>query len=165
MRRAGQIAPADTGIMTMSVTGLGPWYEVWAVSVPIIVTLLVLHIGGLVVIYGRFIRVFGTFTTRRLVAARFIAGSLILTAITALHAMEAAVWAAAYTMVGAIQQGRYAMLYSLGAITSYGHEVIFLERHWQMMGALEALNGMILFGLTTAFLFAMVQSGGLVRRD
>jgi hypothetical protein len=26
-----------------------------------------------------------------------------------------------------------------------------------MMGALEALNGMILFGLTIAFLFAVVQ--------
>ena len=25
------------------------------------------------------------------------------------------------------------------------------------MGALEALNGMMLFGLTTAFLFAMIQ--------
>jgi hypothetical protein len=25
------------------------------------------------------------------------------------------------------------------------------------MGALEALNGMILFGLTTAFLFSMIQ--------
>jgi hypothetical protein len=33
-----------------------------------------------------------------------------------------------------------------------------------MMGALEALNGMILFGLTTAFLFAMIQSSGLMRR-
>jgi hypothetical protein len=26
-----------------------------------------------------------------------------------------------------------------------------------MMGALEALNGMLLFGLTTAFLFAMIE--------
>jgi hypothetical protein len=26
-----------------------------------------------------------------------------------------------------------------------------------MMGALEALNGMLLFGLMTAFLFAMIQ--------
>ena len=37
------------------------------------------------------------------------------------------------------------------------HADLFLERHWQVMGALEALNGMMLFGLTTAFLFAMIQ--------
>ena len=28
---------------------------------------------------------------------------------------------------------------------------------WQLMGALEAVNGMLLFGLTTAFLFAIIQ--------
>jgi hypothetical protein len=42
-------------------------------------------------------------------------------------------------------------------MTTYGHENVSLEQHWQMMGALEALNGMLLFGLTTAFLFAMIQ--------
>ena len=50
------------------------------------------------------------------------------------------------------------MLYSLSAMTSYGHADIYLDRHWQMMGALEALNGMMLFGLTTAFLFSVLSS-------
>ena len=49
------------------------------------------------------------------------------------------------------------MLYSLSAITSYGHAQILLDPRWQMLGALEALNGMILFGLTTAFLLTMIQ--------
>ena len=44
------------------------------------------------------------------------------------------------------------MLYSLSAMTSYGHASLFLEDRWQLMGALEALNGALLFGLTTAFL-------------
>ena len=48
------------------------------------------------------------------------------------------------------------MLYSLNAITSYGHVSSFLEARWQLMGALEALNGWLLFGLTAAFLFAIV---------
>ena len=50
-----------------------------------------------------------------------------------------------------------AMLYSLNAITSYGHANLFLEDKWQLMGALEALNGELLFGLTAAFLFAMIR--------
>jgi len=49
------------------------------------------------------------------------------------------------------------MLYSLNAITSYGHTNIDLAQHWQLMGALEALNGWLLFGLTTAFLFGMLE--------
>jgi hypothetical protein len=49
------------------------------------------------------------------------------------------------------------VLYSLNAITSYGHENLHLEDRWHLMGALEALNGWLLFGLTTAFLFAVLQ--------
>jgi len=48
------------------------------------------------------------------------------------------------------------MLYSLSAMTTYGHTNIHLELHWQLMGSLEALNGWILFGLTTAFLFTVM---------
>jgi len=76
---------------------------------------------------------------------------------TALHAIEAAARAGAYRVLGALPDSKSAMLYSLSAMTTYGHANIFLEPHWQMMGALEALNGMLLFGLTTAFLFAMIQ--------
>ena len=42
-------------------------------------------------------------------------------------------------------------------MTTYGHAPVFLANHWQLMGALEALNGIILFGLTTAFLFSRIQ--------
>ena len=49
------------------------------------------------------------------------------------------------------------MLYSLSAMTSYGHANLYLESHWQLMGALEALNGWILFGLTAAFMFTIIQ--------
>ena len=51
-----------------------------------------------------------------------------------------------------------AMLYSLSAMTSYGHANVYLAEHWQLMGALEALNGVMLFGLTTAFLVSLLQS-------
>jgi hypothetical protein len=74
-----------------------------------------------------------------------------------LHGLEAGIWAAAYRLLGALPDNRSAMLYSVGAMTTYGHANIFLENRWQMMGALEALDGMLLFGLTTAFLFAMIQ--------
>jgi len=77
--------------------------------------------------------------------------------VTALHGIEGVAWAAAYLFLGAIPDAKSAMLYSLNAMTTYGHESVSLAPHWQLMGALEALNGMLLFGLTTAFLFAMIQ--------
>jgi hypothetical protein len=54
------------------------------------------------------------------------------------------------------------MLYSLNALTSYGHENLVLEDRWRLMGAIEALNGWLLFGLTTAFMFGTIQEAGLL---
>jgi hypothetical protein len=77
--------------------------------------------------------------------------------VMALHASEAAVWAAVYVTVGALPEFRLAMLYSLEAMTTYGHAEISLEPRWRMMGAVEALDGLMLFGLTTAFLLWILQ--------
>ncbi len=74
-----------------------------------------------------------------------------------LHALEGCIWAAAYRLLGASADNKAAMLYSLNAMTSYGHTDLSRARHWQMMGALEASNGWILFGLTTAFLLTVIH--------
>jgi hypothetical protein len=76
---------------------------------------------------------------------------------TALHGIEGVIWALAFRLVGALPDNKSAMLYSINAMTAFGHENIYLENRWQMMGALEALNGIILFGITTAFMFAIIQ--------
>jgi hypothetical protein len=86
----------------------------------------------------------------------FVVGGAALSTVI-LHAIEVSCWAAAYAFLGALPNGHSAMLYSMNAMTSYGHVNLYLAPRWQMMGSLEALNGWILFGLTTAFLFAIVQ--------
>ena len=32
-----------------------------------------------------------------------------------------------------------------------------LQRHWQMMGVLEGANGALLFGISTAYIFGVMQ--------
>ncbi|MES5484925.1 hypothetical protein QMZ05_19375 [Bradyrhizobium sp. INPA03-11B] len=86
-----------------------------------------------------------------------VVGATVLSA-TALHAMEAVVWAGAYLWLGALPDERSTMLYSIGAMTTFGHASLHLSDRWQMLGALEALNGMLLFGLTTAFLYATIRN-------
>ena len=43
-------------------------------------------------------------------------------------------------------------------MTTRGASGLTLERHWQMMGALEAAGGMLLFGISTAYIFAVMQA-------
>ena len=74
-----------------------------------------------------------------------------------LHGIEAAIWAVAYVWLGALASLRDAMLYSLDSMTTRGASGLTLERHWLTMGALEAADGMLLFGISTAYIFAVMQ--------
>jgi ion channel len=77
--------------------------------------------------------------------------------LTVLHGIEAAIWAAAYLWLGTFQSSFDAMLFSLGSMTTIGAPGLVLQRHWQMMGVLEAASGALLFGISTAYIFGVMQ--------
>jgi hypothetical protein len=134
------------------------WSANWAWGLPLIVLTVVLHAYGLGLLNRDVTSRLSNREALRHPASvpSFLIGGTALSA-TMLHAIECFIWAAAYRALGALTDNKSAMLYSLNALTSYGHADLHLAPHWQMMGALEALNGWILFGLTTAFLFTVIQ--------
>ncbi len=138
--------------------GAAPWSADWAWGLPLIVLTVIIHVSGLGLLSERVVRRSKSMRSRRHPRLAFVAvvGATTLVA-TCLHGFEAGIWAAAYRILGALPDSRVAMLYSLNALTSYGHTTIALDDHWRLMGALEALNGWLLFGLSTAFLFAVIQ--------
>jgi hypothetical protein len=142
------------------------WHSDWAWGLPLIVLTVVLHVFSLGLMNHRGTRLLSHMTEHRhpmLVFAEVMGTTTLLAA--SLHAVEAGIWATSYRFIGALPDYRSAMLYSLNAITSYGHENLFLQSRWQLMGAIEALNGCLLFGLTTAFLFGMIQKVWLLGRN
>ena len=77
--------------------------------------------------------------------------------LSGLHGIEAAFWAAAYLWLGALGSPEAAILYSVDAMATRGASGLTLQPHWRIMGALEAANGMLLFGISTAFIFTVMQ--------
>jgi hypothetical protein len=142
------------------------WDGNWAWSLPLILITVIFHVIALVFVNERVIGAKQFVARQRsfLLGLSMILGAATLAAII-LHAVEAAIWASVYRALGALPDSKSALLYSLGAMTTYGHEPFDLATHWQLMGALEALNGMILFGLTTAFLYGMIRELLADRRD
>jgi MFS superfamily sulfate permease-like transporter len=142
----------------MEISSPSAWEANWAWGVPLIVLTSVVHVLGLGLINERVVHALSGRMDRRHSMFLFAAAmSVAILLATILHAFEAAVWAAAYLLLHALPDMKTAMLYSVSAMTTYGHASALLADRWKMLGALEALNGMLLFGLTTAFLFAMIQ--------
>jgi hypothetical protein len=149
-----------TVLAIFSLVAVNPlsWRADWAWGLPLILGTVLIHVFGLGLI-RRWTVPFATRSNERrhpTLAFVIVMGVITLSA-TSLHAIEAAIWAAAYRILGALPDNKSAMLFSLDAVTSYGHTTLNLEPHWHLMGALEALNGWLLFGLTTAFLFGMLE--------
>jgi hypothetical protein len=134
------------------------WDGNWAWSLPLIAVTVILHVIGMVFINEKVVGAMRKLKAHRgyILVFALTMGSATLAA-TFLHAIEAGIWAGTYWTLDALPDGKSALLYSLGAMTTYGHERFDLAGHWQLMGALEALNGMMLFGLTTAFLYGMIR--------
>jgi hypothetical protein len=59
--------------------------------------------------------------------------------------------------LNALASPQDAILYSVDPMTTRGASGLMLEQHWRMMGALEAFDGMLLFGISTAFIFGVMQ--------
>jgi hypothetical protein len=59
--------------------------------------------------------------------------------------------------LGALSSPADAALYSVDSMTTRGASGLTLDRQWRMMGATEAGDGMLLFGISTAFLFYVLQ--------
>jgi len=147
--------------------GNEPWTE-WAWGIPLIVLTVLIHVIGFGRIRRRVFQAASHETQARHPEVVFVTVITLLTLLAiCLHALEAGIWAAAYRFLGALPDYRSAMLYSLNAITSYGHTALSLDERWRLMGAMESLNGWLLFGLSTAFLFAVLVRvfSSLDRRD
>ena len=71
--------------------------------------------------------------------------------------IECGIWAVAYLWLGALHSPLDALLFSIDSMSTRGASGLTLQRRWQLMGALESVNGMLLFGISTAWLFTVAQ--------
>lgn len=93
----------------------------------------------------------------RMVASLVVAFTAMGLLLVVLHGIEAALWAAAYLWLGAFKSVGAALLYSIDSMATRGASNLRLQPHWQMMGGLEAVDGMLLFGISAAFIFTVMQ--------
>ncbi len=77
--------------------------------------------------------------------------------IFAAHIVEIWIWAIFYFFVEEIQNWESALYFSTSSFTTVGYGDLVLSEEWRLLESIEAINGMILFGWSTAFIFAGVR--------
>lgn len=135
--------------------------EQWLVHLFLGVVLLTLcifiHIFGLIAIsrvtYDEFVN------RRREESLLFATTTFAFTALAAvvLFFIQALLWSGLYLYFGALYSFENAISFSLGVFTTYGNSGIILGRSWVLLSEIQAVNGVMTFGITTAFLFNLAK--------
>lgn len=63
------------------------------------------------------------------------------------------VWAHAFNLMNAFETLEESLYFSMMAFTTLGFGDVTLPHHWRLLSGIIAANGLVLFGLNTAFLF------------
>ena len=89
----------------------------------------------------------------RLVAIMIATVSVLMAA----HVAEVFVWSFAYVMVGAAPPGTDFIYFAFVNYTTLGYGDVTPIERWQLLGPMTAMNGVLLFGWSTAVIFAVLR--------
>jgi len=134
-----------------------------AVLIPLVVALLttLMTIGVHAVALGATIQFIRREYRHRRAGAGFwidgaLVGGVILLALVA-HLVGIAIWAVLFEACGEFTGFAPAFYHSAMNYTSLGYGDVVMSASWKMLGPIEAAVGLLMFGVSTAMIFAVIQ--------
>jgi len=134
-----------------------------AVLLPLVVflaatiTTIVIHAVALlgVIYFVRYQRRIGRAGVRFWSDLSIVAGATLLALIA--HLLEITLWALVFYLCDEFTHFEEAFYHSAVNYTSLGIGDIVMSASWRMLGPLETADGMLMFGVSTAMIFAVIQ--------
>lgn len=83
---------------------------------------------------------------------------LLFSGIMLLHTVETGMWAAFYYAQGLFKDFETSLYFSLTSYTTIGYGDVLLPQRWRLLGAIEGVSGVLLCGISTAFIFAVMSA-------
>ncbi|MCP3867313.1 MAG: two pore domain potassium channel family protein [Gammaproteobacteria bacterium] len=135
--------------------------QVMLVSIGLVATTVAIHAAGthlwMRYLFYRFTDSGGFFKAHRALPAVMSTAVVLML----LHLLEVVLWAVAYLLLlplSHLDTLEKAIYFSLVTFTTLGYgDITLAEPTWRLLSGVEALNGILLGGWTTAFLFLVVQ--------
>lgn len=75
----------------------------------------------------------------------------------AAHACEVLVWALAYSLLGVSSDGTNSIYFAFVNYTTLGYGDVLPNKEWQLLGPITAMNGVLMFGWSTAVIFEVLR--------
>jgi len=145
VRAAGEMMPGQIGILSSLLVGLA------ATLGTILIHGFVVH--TIVMALRRNLRS-GLLGVRIWVNMTFVMNATLLALVG--HLVEIALWGFVLDISGAVAGIDAAIYSSAGSYTTVGSDIV-LPLRWKLLSPFEAVCGMLMFGISTAFIFAVIN--------
>ena len=83
---------------------------------------------------------------------------LLFAGIMFLHITETCIWATFYYTQELFKDFETSVYFSLTSYTTIGYGDVLLPERWRLVGAIEGVSGVLLCGVSTAFIFAVISA-------
>jgi hypothetical protein len=129
-----------------------------SVAALIVFACLLLHVAGLLLM-AEWLLQRREYLERKAARLRFaILMILLFSGILLLHVVETALWAIFYYSRALFTDFETSLYFSLTSYTTIGYGDVLLPKKWRLLGAIEGVSGVLLCGISTAFIFAVMSA-------
>ena len=94
-----------------------------------------------------------TYQTLRLIAVMIATVTVLMIA----HLAEVLVWSLTYAIFGVAPEGSDIVYFAFVNYTTLGYGDVTPVMHWHLLGPMTAMNGVLLFGWSTAVIFEVLR--------
>ena len=77
--------------------------------------------------------------------------------IISLHLAQICAWAGFYTLWGGLENFESALYFSVSSYTTIGYGDVVLPPKWRLLGGIEGVTGVLMFGWSTGGIFAVAS--------
>lgn len=130
--------------------------ELW-VAIAIVSACLLLHVAALLLMGAWLIRRREYFERTTAKSRYSMLLILLFSVIMLLHVTETGMWAVFYYSRTLFDDFETALYFSMTSYTTIGYGDVLLPQRWRLLGAIEGISGVLLCGVSTAFIFAVVN--------
>jgi voltage-gated potassium channel len=129
-----------------------------AIAAAIVSVCLVIHLAGILLMAGWLLRrreYLERRGSRRHFAMLIV---MLFAAIMLLHLIQTSLWAVFYYTQSLFSDFETSLYFSMVSFTTIGYGDVLLPRKWRLLGVIEGFSGVLLCGISTAFIFAVINA-------
>ena len=129
-----------------------------AIAAAIVSVCLIIHVAGILLMAEWLLRRRDDFERNANTRHFAVLMVTLFAAVMFLHLLQTTLWAAFFYTQDLFSDFETSLYFSMVSFATIGYGDVLLPRRWRLLGVIEGFSGVLLCGISTAFIFAVINA-------